>query len=43
MAVVEAKILVEQWRYEYNRIRPDISLGYRPVVPEVKMAATITQ
>lgn len=25
-----AKVLVEQWRKEYNQIRPHSSLGYRP-------------
>jgi len=31
----EARILIEQWRKEYNTIRPHSSLGYRPPVPEV--------
>lgn len=30
----EAKILIEQWRQEYNTIRPHSSLGYRPPAPE---------
>ena len=30
----EAKVLVERWRKEYNRIRPHSSLGYRPPAPE---------
>ena len=30
----EAKVLVEQWRQEYNRFRPHSSLGYRPPTPE---------
>jgi putative transposase len=30
----EAKVLVERWRHEYNRIRPHSSLGYRPPAPE---------
>ena len=30
----EAKVLVEQWRTEYNRVRPHSSLGYRPPAPE---------
>ena len=29
----EAKILIEQWRREYNQIRPHSSLGYRPPAP----------
>jgi hypothetical protein len=31
----EAKVLVEQWRREYNQIRSHSSLGYRPPAPEV--------
>ncbi len=31
----EARILIEQWRKEYNTIRPHSSLGYRPPVPDV--------
>ncbi len=30
----EAKVMVERWRHEYNRIRPHSSLGYRPPAPE---------
>ncbi len=29
----EAQILIEQWRFEYNTIRPHSSLGYRPPAP----------
>ena len=32
--LMEAKILIEQWRREYNTIRPHSSLGYRPPAPE---------
>ncbi len=32
--VTEAKVLIEQWRWEYNTIRPHSSLGYRPPAPE---------
>jgi putative transposase len=32
--VWEAKVLIEQWRREYNTIRPHSSLGYRPPAPE---------
>ncbi|MHC4521761.1 MAG: IS3 family transposase [Planctomycetota bacterium] len=32
--LTEAKILIEQWRREYNTIRPHSSLGYRPPAPE---------
>jgi len=30
----EAKVLIEQWRKEYNQIRPHSSLGYHPPAPE---------
>src|SRR5512133_1098090 len=29
----EAKILIEQWRKEYNTVRPHSALGYRPPAP----------
>ncbi|HUU36722.1 MAG TPA: IS3 family transposase [Candidatus Desulfaltia sp.] len=32
--LMEAKVLVEGWRKEYNRFRPHSSLGYRPPAPE---------
>ncbi|MFN4984552.1 MAG: transposase, partial [Ignavibacteria bacterium] len=32
--LVEAKILIEQWRRFYNTKRPHSSLGYRPPAPE---------
>jgi putative transposase len=31
----EAQVLIEQWRKEYNTIRPHSSLNYRPPAPEV--------
>ena len=30
----EAQILTEQWRKEYNTVRPHSSLGYKPPAPE---------
>ncbi len=33
----EARILIEQWRHEYNTVRPHSSLGYRPPPPVVKL------
>ena len=30
----EAKVLVGNWRKEYNHVRPHSSLGYRPSAPE---------
>ncbi len=33
-SLAEAKVLVEQWRREYNTVRPHSALGYRPPAPE---------
>ena len=35
--LVEARVLIEQWRQHYNTVRPHSSLGYRPPAPEVVM------
>ena len=32
--LLEAQVLVERWRSEYNHVRPHSSLGYRPPAPE---------
>ena len=32
----EARVIIGQWRYEYNTIRPHSSLGYKPPAPEAK-------
>ncbi len=32
--LLEAQVLIEQWRRVYNRIRPHSSLGYRPPAPK---------
>ena len=32
--LLEAKVLIDRWRNEYNHIRPHSSLGYRPPAPE---------
>lgn len=32
--LLEAQVLIEQWRTEYNQIRPHSSLGYRPPAPK---------
>jgi len=31
--LLEAKILIEEWRKEYNQFRPHSALGYRPPAP----------
>jgi putative transposase len=38
----EARVLIEQWRREYNQIRPHSSLGYRPPAPEAILTAVVT-
>jgi transposase InsO family protein len=37
--LTEAKVLIEQWRIEYNHTRPHSSLGYRPPAPEAVLSA----
>ena len=32
--VLEAKLVTEEWRKQYNTVRPHSSLGYRPQAPE---------
>jgi len=41
--LIEAKILIEQWRREYNQIPLHSSLNYQPPAPETKIPATLTQ
>ena len=38
----EAKVLIEQWRREYNQVRPHSSLGYRPPAPEAILTKITT-
>ncbi len=40
--MTEARILIEQWRREYNEVRPHSALGYRPPAPEAKLSLTLT-
>jgi putative transposase len=40
--LTEAKVLIEQWRQEYNHIRPHSSIGYRPPAPKAKLSLTLT-
>ncbi len=37
--LMEAKVLIERWRREYNTVRPHSALGYRPPAPEVREPA----
>jgi putative transposase len=32
--LLEAKVVIENWRRKYNQFRPHSSLGYRPPAPE---------
>ena len=38
----KAKVLIEQWRREYNQVRPHSSLGYRLPAPEAILTAVTT-
>jgi len=40
--LMEAKILIEQWKREYNQVRPHSSLSYRPPAPEAIMPKILT-
>ncbi len=40
--LIEAKILIEEWRKEYNQVRPHSALNYRPPAPEVIILLTLT-
>ena len=37
--LLEVRVLTEQYRQTYNRIRPHSSLGYRPPAPEIYLPA----
>ena len=32
-SITEAQVIIEQWRWHYNQIRPHSSLGYKPPTP----------
>jgi len=38
----EAKVLIEQWRKEYNQVRPHSALGYTPPAPEAILTGATT-
>ncbi len=40
--LTEARVLIEEWRKEYNQVRPHNSLGYRPPAPEAIIPVTLT-
>ena len=35
--LLEAKVLIEDWRRHYNTVRPHSSLGYKPPAPETML------
>lgn len=35
--LLEAQVLVADWRYHYNRVRPHSALGYKPPAPETTL------
>ena len=41
-SLIEANILIEEWRTEYNHIRPHSALNYRPPAPEVIIPLILT-
>jgi putative transposase len=40
--LLEARVVIENWRREYNQCRPHSSLGYRPPAPEARMLENFT-
>ena len=40
--LTEASILIEEWRKEYNQVRPHSALNYRAPVPETIIPLTLT-
>ena len=38
--LLEAQVLIEEWRREYNHVRPHSSLGYRPPAPQAVLPAS---
>jgi transposase InsO family protein len=40
--LTEAKVLIADWRKEYNQVRPHSAKGYQPPAPEASMLETLT-
>ena len=38
----EAKVLIEQWRQEYNQVRPHSARNYHPPAPETILGVAVT-
>jgi transposase InsO family protein len=39
--LLEARVLIEEWRREYNQVRPHSALRYKPPAPEAKQPLTM--
>jgi len=39
-SITEAQVIIEQWRWHYNEIRPHSALGYKPPTPVTFIAQT---
>jgi len=39
--ILEARVITENWRQQYNKVRPHNSLGYRPPAPEAVLPVQI--
>jgi len=40
--LIEAKVLISDWRKEYNQVRPHSAKGYKPPAPEAKLLKVLT-
>ena len=40
--LAEAKVLIEEWRQQYNQVRPRSALNYRPPASETIVPLTLT-
>jgi transposase InsO family protein len=40
--ITEARVLIAEWKKEYNQVRPHSAKGYKPPAPEAKMLVTLT-
>ncbi len=40
--LTEAKVLIADWKREYNQVRPHSAKGYKPPAPEARILATLT-
>ncbi len=39
-SITEAQVIIEQWRWHYNQIRPHSALGYQPPTPAAFIPTT---